>query len=196
MSAINRGFRGFPKPPVGPDAALGGSLVLLNSQSTPAASVATMEFVDVFTAAYVDYELHIHALEPATDAQDLWVRLGNFRTFDAGASDYLWNSNRSTSAGVNSVIGSSADTKITTAINLTNTGGPFHLVIRISYPALGGLKKSVMFDGGYQQSAAGANRITGSGYYTTSTKTFSSMQIQMSSGNFGAATYLYARKRS
>lgn len=179
-----------------PTAAEGSSMVLLNAQSV--SGVATIDFVSLLTSTYDEYELHVMQLLAATDAQDLWLRIGTGSTFQAGASDYIWGSNRATSGSVNSVIGSNADTKITTNINMTNNGqAPQHLVIRVTRPADTGVKKSISFSGGYQQSGAGSNYIGGSGYYTTNTNAFTSLRLLMSSGNISTAfCYLYGIKNS
>lgn len=179
-----------------PTAAEGSSLVLISSQSP--SGVATVDFVDLLTSTYDEYELHVVALNPVTDAQDLWLRVGSASVFQAGATDYIWGSNRSTSAGANSVIGSTGDTKITTQINITNTAGsPQHLVIRLNHPTNSSVKKMFSFVGGYQQSAAGSNFISGAGYYTTSVNAFTSLRLLMSSGNISnAQCYLYGVKKS
>jgi hypothetical protein len=77
-----------------------------------AASSATLDFANVFTSDFDEYEICIENLKPATTGTDLWLRTSTDGvTYDAGAGNYDAGSVRLSSGGTVTAAGGS-DSKI------------------------------------------------------------------------------------
>lgn len=93
------------------------------ARATAAAS-ATLDFANVFSSAFDEYQISIEKLRPTTANQSLWLRTSTDGvTYDAAAGNYDYAVVRFTSGAAGVVLGSGTDTKVDLNGGATIGGG-------------------------------------------------------------------------
>lgn len=165
-----------------------GGLVLLQTKS--ASGVATVDFTTSIDATYDEYLFVLSGILPATDAQllDLQISTDGGATWKAGGTDYRRVFNVLSSAGTNTVSGTSGESRLVIANNLSNnTGRPLGGEVRLFEPSSAMIVKPFTwqlgaFDG------SNVNLYTGTGTYVVGTA-ITGVRFLMGSGNIASGTF-------
>ncbi len=176
-------------------ATVGASMVLIQTQT--ASSSATLDFTTGIDSTYDEYLFTFVSVLPATDAQNLWLRVSTDggSTWKSGASDYFRVINTLSTASTNTPSGSTGENAMTlTATQSNNSGRPMGGELRIFRPSDGKLHPvtwmMAYFDG------TNHKLVTGSGFYNSGTAV-NGIRFLFASGNMADGTIaLYGIRKS
>lgn len=177
--------------------ASGASLVLIGT--TTVSNVAAVAFTSGITSAYDEFLVSITDLVPATDNQNLAIRVsedagGNWKS---GASDYAYSYQSSTD-GVSGAGGATGANAIGMAFNLSNAAS-ISLCgdVRFWNPAGTSRYKRFLAAVGYTASGSTVSVLTAHGFYKNSTNAIDGVQFFMGSGNITSGTFtLYGVRKA
>lgn len=154
--------------------------------------VATAATLDItgLTTAYRAYRLVFDGLLPATDNQQLWLRLSDDAgvSYEADASDYAWALNSLSEAGANSPAGDADDSEIVLCTACGNQAGEaLSGEILILNPAGAGLTQVISRICG--QSATPAFAVQTAGGQIQAAGATTAFRILFESGNIAAMNW-------
>lgn len=168
---------------------LGSGVPVLVDSATASAS-ASIGFTTL-TSDYQVYLLTISNLAPATDATDLYCRVGN-GSYDSGGTDYMWIEGLDimSSGGVLSrtTLGDYSDSEITIASNLSNTSNEDFSGVIYIYAPTAATATNMSWNGTYLSSSSELVVISGSGKHITAAAS-DRVEILMSSGNITSGEF-------
>ncbi len=158
------------------------ALILLATGS--ASSSAAVDVSGAFSSIYDEYVFEISDLTPATDNTELWLRASEDAgsTFKAGASDYGFSRTVSADTNVPNTAGSTGDTKIVIAANLSNTKS-FRGTVKLTAPSGTARHKQFEFHSSYEPSGLTIATTNGAGTFKLDTNAINAVRFMMSSGN-------------
>lgn len=180
----------------------GASKVLLGSAT--AAASASLTFTSLLSSTYDIYELEFVNLVPATDAQNLLLRLSidNGATYKAGAADYQYYVNGINNAGaaVTPVSGGATAILIASGTSNVATDGGVNGIVRIYAVNNTNARKWTTSHLTCYTTAAGGQVMPGGGntvLAALSTSAVNALQLLMGAGNLtSGAVYLYGIRKA
>lgn len=166
----------------------GGGLVLLE-QHTASAS-ASLDFTTFISGTYDTYQFELVDIVPATNATDLWLRVGTGAgpTWDTG-SNYQYHGSLWNTAGASGVVQSTSDSKVVLGQSVSNTASDGGYNGRVTWrdPGSASARKAYLGASTNAQSTGNFTFNTGGGQYKITTA-MTGVQFLMSSGNIASGT--------
>jgi len=175
-------------------AVVGGSGALTKIATATASNSTSIDFTSGIDSTYEEYELHVIDLVPATDNTSLYLRTDSDAgaSFDSGASDYGYASNRldsDASSSSHSTSGDSSATHILLANQVGSAAGEsLSGVIRFFNPAGTAAKKIFDFNMSHLDSTNSIRVMHGAGV-RLSTGDVDAVRLVMSSGNITSGEF-------
>jgi hypothetical protein len=168
--------------------------------STTASSSATVDFTDL-SSTYLMYMAVLAYVTPATDLAELWLRMdeNNGASFDAGASDYRYGSQRLLDNSATSTIQSAGAAQIEIATDVGNGGAEACAGRLFIYNPIGSAGKYPFIDWYIPATdGSGFSRINlGSGIKTTNSAGINAIRFMFSTGNIATGIFtLYGLRAS
>jgi len=162
---------------------------LLGTASASASS--SVDFETSINSTYHAYKILIAGLVPASDAVDLFLRIGTggTPTYQSGASDYGWAITTTETGNVGSGLSDDADSEVAIATGV-GTGANEDLCgeITIYDPSNTGFNTMVTYNISQRTSAALTRTTVGAGQYLADTAV-TAIRLIMSSGNIASGEF-------
>lgn len=162
--------------------------------------VSSLDITSNINSNFNAYELELYNLYPATDGNNLWIRVSEDggSTFKAGGTDYGYAGNRSTDAAANIPYGSTGAAQIVCATSAFNgNASGIEMTVKFYSPGNSGVNKRFRFDSVYLNNAGVLNADSGVGTYKLNTNAINALRVMFSTGIIqGGSWALYGLKTS